>query len=228
MPEPTLDATASPLDGRAAHAPAARLVPRADLVVCDDCSAVHERIELQPGNVARCTRCNALLGRGHVMRVQGLLAFAIGALLLLVIGNLAPIVTLDLSGVVSQVTLPQALAQTWRNGESLAALLAAATSVVFPLLLTLLRLYVLVPLASGRLPAGFVPAMRALRFVTHWSMVEVFMMGTLVAVVRSAGLASATPGMGLFAYGALTLLLTSITAAGLHSLWKMGSALGAG
>jgi len=70
--------------------------------------------------------------------------------------------------------------------------------------------------------------MHALNFVTRWSMVEVFMMGTLVAVVRCASLTSATPGIGLFAYAALTLLLTSITAAGTHSLWKMSSDLGPG
>jgi paraquat-inducible protein A len=49
-----------------------------------------------------------------------------------------------------------------------------------------------------------------------------------VAFVRSAGVAEAIPGVGLFAYAALTLLLTSITAAGLHTLWARGSELGAG
>jgi len=40
--------------------------------------------------------------------------------------------------------------------------------------------------------------------------------------VRSAGLASVVPGPALFAYGALTLLLTSASAAGLHRLWHLG------
>ena len=51
---------------------------------------------------------------------------------------------------------------------------------------------------------GFVPAMRALRWVTRWSMVEVFMFGTLVAIVKSAGLASVIPGVGIFSYAVLT------------------------
>jgi paraquat-inducible protein A len=41
--------------------------------------------------------------------------------------------------------------------------------------------------------------------------------------VRSAGLASVVPGPALFAYGVLTVLLTSSSAAGLHRLWQLGS-----
>ena len=160
------------------------------------------------------------------MRTQTFVAFAMASVLLIVIGNYAPIVTLDLRGVVSHATLPQAIQATWEAGQPLVALLAAATALVFPLCFTLLRLYVLLSLMRGQVPPGFVPAMRALVFVTRWSMVEVFMMGTLVAVVRTAGLTSATPGIGLFAYAALTLLLTSITAGGMHSMWKRSSELG--
>jgi paraquat-inducible protein A len=107
-----------------------------------------------------------------------------------------------------------------------ASIAAAGTALVAPALFILLRLYVFVPIALGKVPLGFGFCVRSLHRVARWSMVEVFMMGTLVAVVRSAGLASATPGIGLFAYAALTLLLTSILAAGTHSLWKIGSELG--
>ncbi len=86
-------------------------------------------------------------------------------------------------------------------------------------------MYLLLALSAGQVPPAFVPAMRLLDFVTRWSMVEVFMMGTMVAVVRSASLTSATPGIGLFAYAALTLLLTSITAAGTHAMWRRSTEL---
>ncbi len=230
MTDPMPDVNAPTLAAWRAHVPAShrdpRLVERTDLIVCDACGTVHQRIALARAQVAHCLRCDGLLGRGHVVQAQGLVAFALGALLLLIIGNLSPIVSLDLGGVQNQVTLPQAVRDTWSAGQPLVAVLAAVTAMVFPFALTLLRLYVLLPLSAGRLPSGFVPAMRALSFATHWSMVEVFLMGTLVSVVRTAGLASVTPGMGLIAYAALTLLLTSISAAGMHTIWKMGSELG--
>jgi paraquat-inducible protein A len=226
-----------PVPSAHAHAPfapaaaratvtAAALAARPDLVVCNECDAVHERITLARGTVARCRRCNALLGRGHVIGTEKLLAFAIASLLLIIIGNSAPIVTLDFQGVVSQATLPQAIEATWNAGQPFVAVLTAATALVFPLVFTILRLYLLGSLVRGIVPRGFVPAMHMLAFVTRWGMAEVFMLGTLVAVVRCASLTSATPGIGLFAYGAVTLLITAITAAGTHNLWKRSSEIG--
>ena len=59
----------------------------------------------------------------------------------------------------------------------------------------------------------------ALRWVTRWSMVEVFMLGILIAVVRSAGVTDVVLGAGLFGYAMLTVLLTAMQASGLHALW---------
>lgn len=204
------------------------LVGHPGLVVCDECDAVHKRIRLSRGMVARCRRCGALLGRGHVVTPAGQLAFALAALVFLLIGNFAPLVTLDLQGIHKTVTMPRALWLTTQAGQPVTAVLAGITAILFPALLVLLRLYVLGHLIRGRVPPGFRLAMRALRFATYWSMVEVFLLSALVSIVRSAGIADLVPGMGLFAYAALTLLLTSTTAAGLHSIWKLGSRLGAG
>ena len=65
--------------------------------------------------------------------------------------------------------------------------------------------------------------MRLLRWMLRWSMVEVFMLGVLVAVVRSAGVTNVVLGAGIFAYTALTVLLTAIHAAGLQGLWDAAS-----
>ena len=204
------------------------LVAQPQLVLCDECDAVHERMPLERGQVARCQRCNALLGRAHVVTPNGQLAFALAGLIFLLIGNMVPLVTLELRGIKLSVTLPHAIALTWQLGQPLVAVLTVATAILFPFLLLALRVYVLGFFAWDLLPPGFKWAMRALRIATYWSMVEVLMISAMVAIVRSSGLAGVTPGLGFFAYALLTLLLTSITAAGLHTMWKRGSALGAG
>lgn len=189
------------------------------LVVCEECDAVHSRQLLAEHEVAHCTRCGSTLGQGHRLTPQGLLALAVAALIVFAMGNITDIVTLDLGGISVEATLPQAIAQTWDAGQQAVAVLAGATAFGFPLLVILLRVYVLVPLVLGRRSAAFLPAMRALHWVTRWSMVEVFLLGTLVAIVRSAGMASVVPGVGIYCYAALTVLLTAEHAAGLHGLW---------
>jgi paraquat-inducible protein A len=190
------------------------------LVVCEECDAVHTRQALRTSEVARCARCGALLGRGHRLGPDGLLALSIASLIVFIMGNLADIVTLDLGGMHVEATLPEAITQTWRTGEQAVAVLAGATAFGFPLAVILLRLWVLVPLTLGQRSAAFLPAMRALHWVTRWSMVEVFLLGTLVAIVRSAGMAAVVPGVGIFSYAALTVLLTANHVAGLHGLWQ--------
>lgn len=190
------------------------------LVVCAECDGVYQRLRLAPSEVARCRRCGATLGAGHRLDVGGQLALTLAALVVFAIGSASPIVTLELGGVHAVATLFDATRLTWEAGEHLVALLSAATAFAFPLLVILLRLWVLVPLHGGRQANGVVRAMRALRWVLRWSMVEVFMLGVLVAVVRSVGVTQMVLGPGIFAYAALTLLLTAIQASGLHGLWQ--------
>lgn len=210
-------------DQREDLAPSAHVRP--DLVVCDECDAVYRRRALAPREIARCRRCGSMIGRGRALSVDGQLALAIAALIVFVIGNVSDIVTLDLAGVASPVTLYESIRSTWATGQHLVAVLAGATAFAFPLAVIVLRLYVLLPLVAGVRVRGFVPAMRALRWVTHWSMVEVFLFGALVAIVKSAGLASVILGVGIFSYAVLAFLLAANQAAGLHGLWRRASEL---
>jgi paraquat-inducible protein A len=193
---------------------------RPELVVCDGCGAVYRRSMLAAGEVAQCRRCGDVLGRGHALSLQAQLALAVASLVVFVIANLTTIVELHLSGLRTEATLMDAVRATWNDGQQLIAVLAFLTAFALPLVVIALRLYVLAPLVAGWRPPGFAYVMRALRRAMRWSMVEVFMLGTLISYVRSAELADASAGVGLFAFGALALLLTAHQAAGLHVLWQ--------
>jgi paraquat-inducible protein A len=191
--------------------------------VCPGCDLVQARAVLRSTQVASCIRCQAVLGRSSILSVQGQLAFTVAAGLFLVIGNLTPLVDLEMRGIAASLTLPQAIALTWRVGQPLVAILAVAIALVFPLALIFLRLYVLWPLAKGTVPTHFNGAMHALHLCITWSMVEVFLLSTFVAIVRSTSIATVRPGVGLFSYALVTLLLTALTAAGLELLWQLKS-----
>lgn len=199
--------------------PAAPAAPAQGLIVCEECDAVYPARPVGADALLRCRRCGATLERGHGLPLDGQLGLTLGALVVFLIGSLSPIVTLELKGIHSVATLLEATRLTWESGEHLVAALSVATAFVFPLLVILLRLWVLVPLVLGRPVPALAPVMRLLRWVLRWSMVEVFMLGVLIAVVRSAGVTHVVLGPGIPAYTALTVLLTAIHAAGLQGLW---------
>ena len=190
-----------------------------DFIVCEQCAAAHRWRPLRADDVARCTCCGAVLARGHRLGADGLLALTLAALCVLLIANLSPIVSVGLRGQHVATTLAGAIAAAWRQGEHLVASLAALTAIVAPAVLIGLRLALLVPFTLHRSPRRFAWCMRLLHEVSRWNMVEVLMVAALVAIVRVAGLAQATAGPGMFAFGALSLLLAALESAGLRHLW---------
>ena len=189
------------------------------LVVCERCDKAHRWTLLAPGATARCTQCEAVLGRGHRLGIQNLLALTTTALIVFLIAASADVIEIRLGGNSVSTTLPQAVGQAWSDGQRLVAISVAFTALLAPALYLALRLYVMVPLAAGKVPPGFGMCVRWLRQVSRWSMVEVLTVGGLLSLVRLAGLADATPGPGMFALGLLTILFAAIESAGLRHLW---------
>ena len=189
------------------------------LVVCERCDRVHRWTLLAPGQVARCTRCGSSLGRGHRLSLQSLLALTLAAAILYAVALTTDVISIHLRGTTVSASLPGTVAAAWSDGQRLVAVLTAITAVIAPGLFIAIRLYVLLPLTLGRMPAGFSLCLRMLRHASEWNMVEVLTIGALLSLVRLVALAEAAPGPALFALGALTLLLAAIESAGLRHLW---------
>lgn len=189
------------------------------LVVCEECGLAHRWQPLGHGAVARCTRCDAVIGRSHRLSIDDILALTVAAGAAYLVAINTPLLSLSLRGGAETATLPDAIVAAWQEGEPLVAIVAAITALLAPAAFIVFRLYVLFPLSSGIKPPGFAWCVRALHQAGRWNMVEVFMVGVLLSLVRLAGLADASPGPGLFALGALTVLFAAIESAGLKHLW---------
>src|SRR4051812_29131767 len=99
------------------------------IVVCEQCAAAHRWRLLASSEVAHCSRCGAVLGRGHRLGIDALLALTVAALVVFLIANLSPIVSLQLQGRHADTTLPAAISATWSKGAHLVAIAAAASAV---------------------------------------------------------------------------------------------------
>ncbi len=189
------------------------------LVVCGQCGLAHRWQPLREASLARCTRCEAVLGRAHRLSIQGILALTVAAAAAYLIAINMPLMSLSLRGGAETATLPQAISLAWQNDQKLVAILASITALLAPAAFIGLRLYVLFPLAAGNKPPGFAWCVRVLHQAGRWNMVEVFTVGVLLSLVRLSGLAETSPEAGLFALGAMTVLFAAIESAGLKHLW---------
>jgi paraquat-inducible protein A len=195
-------------------------------VICEYCDTVHRRAPLRPRAVARCVRCGAELYRDRLFDLDTMLALTLASLIVFVIANAYPIMTIEAQGVANETTLLQAILATYDSGVGPIAVVAAVTIFLFPLLQLCLYVYVLMPLRRGRVPRGFVGAMHALRQMQPWSMLEVFLIGMLVSIVKLTAVASVTTEAGFWGFAVLTVLLTSLTLFETRELWERAEEIG--
>jgi paraquat-inducible protein A len=104
---------------------------------------------------------------------------------------------------------------------SLVAFLVLATTILFPLMQLLILVWLLVPLRRHRRALGFALLVRLMQALRPWGMIEVFLLGVLVALVKLSSMASVLPGPALWAFVALTLLLTAVLAFDPRGFWEM-------
>jgi len=197
------------------------------LAICEHCDAVYERRRLARGEAAYCLRCGAEVYRNRPLDVDTMLAITLASLIFFVIANTYPVMVMELGGTRADATLWDAILASYDAGVGVIAVVAAACIFFLPLSQILLFSYVLLPLRAGRVPRGFVVAMHAIRHMRPWSMVEVFMVGVLVSAVKLAEDADIAPGIGLWGFALLTILLTLLSTFDLHELWDLAAEAGA-
>jgi len=189
------------------------------LLICEHCDTVYRRRPLGRGEVARCARCHAELERHHLLSVNAMLALILTALIVFVQANMWPIVTLGLSGQFSGTTLWGVIIAMWREHAQVVSVLVAATLFFFPLMKMLMLGWLLVFARGGRRAPGFVRLMVILHYLGPWTMSEVFVLGALVAIVKAHVYFDVIANPGIYAYAALTFLITIFAGVDLRQLW---------
>lgn len=194
-------------------------MPQGAKIECHHCGTIHHREELPPGGLAICRLCGSHLYRSSRLPLSAWMALGIATLIIFGIAMAFPIVSLTFQGVTVDASLPGALLHIWKLGYFGTAIVTGLFAFWFPLTQIMVTLWALSVIARKRLPADFHLGMRLLRFATPWSMVSVFMLGILVALVKMVGLAAVQVQPAIFAFGALTVLITLLSRCSPTRLW---------
>jgi paraquat-inducible protein A len=191
------------------------------LIACHECDLIHRIQPLAEGAVARCSRCGAVLYRHKRNSLDRTLAMTIAGLILFVLANSFPFLSMKIQAQVQESTLFTGIKELYAQGMWQVALLVLLTTILVPLIQLLSLLYVLLPIKLNRKPWKLALVFRFVQRLQPWSMMEVFMLGILVSIVKLAGMASMVPGISLFAFLVLIFILAA-SAASLdpHLIWE--------
>ena len=155
-----------------------------------------------------CQRCGAALHLRKPDSIARTWAFLIAAYILYVPANVLPMMrTGSLFGAQSD-TIMSGVVYLWHSGSWHIALVVFIASIVVPLAKMFSLTYLLISVQLGWTTRSLerTKLYRILEFVGPWSMLDVFVVMILVALVQLKGLASIQPGLAVAAFGAVEVL----------------------
>lgn len=204
-----------------------RAHPRStDLLICRYCDTVHRSTIVAKGEAAHCALCDAVLVRQLRLGVDELLALAVAAAILFLIANTTPVVAVEFGGIHIEANILTAVRSMQRGWIGAAGFVLDLTMFLIPLAQIASLLWLLSFACAGRRAPGGTKLLTMLHQLRPWSMTEVFLLGALVVIVKLSDLVHVATGVGIWALGVLTLVLTFLNLVESPYLWSLVESTG--
>ncbi len=172
------------------------------------------------GTAARCVRCGAVLYQNRPASLARATAFSFTALVLMAVVHTFPFLTMDAGGMRTTLNPIGAARALIDQGSPIVGWSVALFTVVTPLVLSSGLIYVCAPLLLGRSAPGATHVARWMSRTEPWNMIEVFLLGVLVSLMKLGKMADLEFGVGFWAF-AILMFCMAAAAAGIDrdELW---------
>lgn len=181
-------------------------------VACHFCDTVHEAPAVPEGTSARCRRCGVVLYQNRPASLARASAFSLASLILMAMVHFFPFLTMKAGGLRTELSLVRAAGRLIAEGSVVIGWCVAAFTIVAPLIMAGGILYVCAPLMVGRAAPGARRVARGLGTTEPWNMIEVFLLGVLVSLLKLADMADLEFGVGFWAFAALMFCMAAAVA----------------
>jgi len=193
---------------KVAHALPLMTARAAGFVRCHDCGQLARHRRLPPGSEASCPRCEAPLHLRKPNSIARTWCFLIAALIMYLPANLLPVMAVTYFGASEPDTIMSGVKVFFSSGDYAIAILVLIASVTVPMikLLGLAYLLLSVHYRWAWRPKDRTRLYRVIEIIGRWSMLDIFMISILVALVRLDAIATIQAGAGATAFAAVVIL----------------------
>ena len=190
-------------------------------IACPDCDGLYTAPEVPEGERVVCPRCQAHLLTRRADFVSRAAALVLGAAVFFILANVFAFITMKADYRESDMLLAGSVTGLQKQGFLLLGSMVGMFMMVAPALVIGTLLYLLLPLRHGLRPRGALHICRALHEARRWNMMEVYLLGVLVSLLKLEKLATLTLGASFWAFVGLVLCLASALAIiDPQELWK--------
>jgi paraquat-inducible protein A len=169
---------------------------QAHLAECRNCGLLQVQPPVERRDIVFCSRCKTQLEHSAGKSLDATLACSAAIMLLLIPAWVAPFLSASALGSTRTSYLPMSVSIVWRDGSPLLALIVFLFVLAFPLIRFGTLTSVLLALRLGRRPAWLTPAYRVCNALQVWAMLDVFLLGLMVAYFRLRSSLEVTLGAG--------------------------------
>lgn len=182
-------------------------LPLDDLVACPQCDTLHRASALPDNARAHCQQCGIVLMTSQPAAMARILSLALTAFIMMIAAVSFPFLTLDAGGLHNATSVIDAVL-AFNDGYAFPLAVAVAFFIiVIPLIRLSALIYALGPLVRDRMPRqGARKAFALAERLRPWSMVEIFIVGVTVALIKVAGLAAVTIGPAFWAFAGVVVI----------------------
>ena len=192
------------------------------LIACLGCDLLVDVGDLRDGDRARCPRCGHFLTRLQHDSVSRVAAYALSGMVFLALACTFPFLSFATAGRESVMPLPQTATELYTEGMAAISLVVAAFIMVIPAVVLCLLVLLCLPLLLCYRAWWLITAARWVFTLHNWAMVEVFIIGVIVSLVKIASMATVSLGISFWAYVAFTLCFTlALATLDRYQVWQL-------
>ena len=180
----------------------------ASLLGCHSCHLVCREYDLKSRETAVCPRCGAALHRRKPNSILRTWALLVAALILYFPANMLPIMTVISFGQAQTDTIVSGVTHLFAAGMWPIALLIFFASIIVPISKLVIIAYLLlsVQFKSQWRPLERTRLYRITETIGRWSMVDIYVIAILIALVKLEALATVEPGPGSVFFAAVVVI----------------------
>lgn len=180
------------------------------LFSCQSCHLVFTSENPVPSEekIAKCPRCGQVMRKRKKDSLARAGALLISAFILYIPANLYPVMTMTMMGKSSDHRIFQGVVELWQSHMVPLALLVFFASIIVPVS-KIIGIVFMISACMKRSKRALIFRSRLFQvicFIGRWSMIDVFMISILIALIRFNLLANVVADGGIFAFASVVIL----------------------
>jgi paraquat-inducible protein A len=176
------------------------------LKACPACDQLVRDEPIPPGHKLRCARCGTSLNRNIRNSIDKTVATCLAALLLYIPAMCMPIMTFTVAGLKASGNVIDATITMLSGDYFFVGVMVLATSILFPFIRISLLFTVSFLLRIRKYPKILPLLFRTYHHLSEWGMVEVYLLGILVTIIKMHSMGDLSFNIGFFCFTALAFI----------------------